>query len=99
MCLLAPSPPKSVNCELKKDVFITLEWEEPDLPNGDLSQYRIAVYFTQPSITFSKTFTTGSPVTEYKVEALEPGILILSQYCSNGVCLKVYAALCGKTNP
>ena len=69
----APTVPTGFKCKNRLDTVITLEWQDPEYPNGDLKQYKIKVYInTQPKV-LNKTELTGKPLIEFDVTDLEPG--------------------------
>ena len=68
-----PTIPRSFNCKDRLDVVITLEWQAPEYPNGDLKQYKIEVYVNTVPLVLNKTEVTGTPVNEFDVTSLEPG--------------------------
>ena len=69
----APLKPTGFNCKQRSDEFIVLQWVEPELPNGDLIQYKILVHFDTQPISKNGTVYTNVPVTEFEVQNLEPG--------------------------
>ena len=73
----APLKPTGFNCKQRSDEFIVLQWVEPEFPNGDLIQYKISVYFDTQPISQNGTVYTSEPVTEFKVQNLEPGTFSL----------------------
>ncbi|WAR08142.1 TITIN-like protein, partial [Mya arenaria] len=68
--VIAPGPPTGANCKEISDEFITVQWNAPAVPNGDLRQYFVHVYI---SFGLVKIVGTDTVVNELKVLSLKPG--------------------------
>ncbi|XP_060580092.1 tenascin-like, partial [Ruditapes philippinarum] len=64
--------PRNGVCQSPKDSAITLDWDAPSLPNGDLVRYHIDVINTTSNKVLFRDKTTGTE-TQKVVGNLEPG--------------------------
>ncbi|XP_052809320.1 neurogenic locus Notch protein-like [Mya arenaria] len=67
--VIVPDPPTGANCKEVADEFITVEWNAPAVPNGDLRQYYIHVHNSSRLV---KIVGTDTVVNELKVLHLKP---------------------------
>jgi hypothetical protein len=71
LLITVPEAPRNGVCKSPTDSAITLDWDEPSLPNGDLVRYHIDVMDTSFKVLFRDN-TTGTK-TQKVVGNLNPG--------------------------
>ncbi|XP_060579780.1 sushi, nidogen and EGF-like domain-containing protein 1 isoform X2 [Ruditapes philippinarum] len=68
-----PQAPRNGVCKSPTDASITLDWDAPSLPNGDVRRYHIDVINTTSNKVLFRDKTTGTE-TQKVVGNLQPGI-------------------------